>query len=219
MSATPRKNSVPSPHRPSVRWLGSSRARAELMPRWYCVITYPGAVPRREEFVLLTVRHSSDIKPRISSWPALLERWMTQAARGVARRSHSPLALLSCLIVLTAAVEFECAPSDILLPDATLAWNDDAVGDDPEVTDLPAASDTVVLNTRVSIVRLEDKSETHQSRAAGEKVHGATSVDSRGPPRSALRPSSALPHGCAALPSPPFVYRNDPSSRSLSAPA
>jgi hypothetical protein len=57
---------------------------------------------------------------------------MTQAARKVARGSHSLLALLLCVIVLAAAVDSDGTPNDTLLRDCTLAWADGDGDDDPD---------------------------------------------------------------------------------------
>jgi len=77
---------------------------------------------------------------------------MTQAARKIAGRSHSPLALLLCVVVLTAAVDSDGAPNDTFLRDCTLAWADVDGEDDPDVTHSLTAYDYAALCGRSSTI-------------------------------------------------------------------
>ena len=150
---------------------------------------------------------------------------MTQAARKVARGSHSLLALLLCVVVLTAAVDSDGAPNDTFLRDCTLAWADVDGEDDPDVTHSLTAYAYAVLCGRLSTVLFPGHSNIGIFLSGGWSERRPACAQSRAPPCSrelsnptshlrlivsgARLPISSFLHACSesALVALPTAYR------------
>ena len=109
---------------------------------------------------------------------------MTQAARKIAGRAHSPLALLLCVVVLTAGVDSDGAPNDTFLRDCTLAWADVDGEDDPDVTHSLTAHNSAALCGRLSTVLFPGHSNIDISLSGGWSERRPACAQSRAPPCS-----------------------------------
>jgi len=109
---------------------------------------------------------------------------MTQAARKIAGRSHSPLVLLLCVVVLTAAVDSDGAPNDTFLRDCTLVWADGDGDDDPDGSHSRTAYACAALCGRLSTVLFPSHSDIGISLPGRRSESRAACVQPRAPPCS-----------------------------------
>ena len=103
---------------------------------------------------------------------------MTPAARKVASGALSSLALLLCVIVLSAAVDSEGTTNVTLVRQGPFSWAEDNTDDDPDTTTYGDAA----IDGKFSLIPFENDSDMRIIRSAIHSARVVISSETRAPP-------------------------------------